>query len=627
MADETLEYRFEEKGLSDLRKDMKRLASDFEEVGDEAQDAGLNMMSGLEGAEESAEDLDRSLDKIDTSKATRSIGKLVAALEHVEDRLDRLDNRSIDVDTDVDRSFGGGGGGSSRGGRVRLPGELDEAAQVISQIPNKGLALIGALTAATAALVGAAGLAGAATALATRLGDTELRQDIGKLKQRFRKLGKTFVDEFEPLIRESIIPAGVALSESLRDSIPELKEFADNNMPDLVSAINGLIQAVIGTIKVFGYVSRSLGVLISTVQFIEEALGGQATFGGGDSSVRKEFIDILQGFGFGGESVGVGDFSFDVPQSELSSIAEKIRSGEKSISGNGSVPKTEDLRKVEKQIAILQQKFRELGTITRKEFLRQLVQLRRKGVTALQEVEQATGEQPKALDKWVRKLKQVQNQLDRLKSKKDFDKQVGDIQDRVQLANRTSTEQTPTAAPQSVGTGGIDMSGSVQQMNGALSMTELRLRSIQRRIKRVSVGLRKGLGRTLKGTFRQATSIVGDFATGLIDAQDAGKALERVMKRAISSIISQLVAATAKALVLKLIAAGISGGAGAALPTGTVPPGITGAEILGKTATTAGVKSAGLNINIQGQTTTSGRDLKTVYDTETRVQRRQGRRA
>ncbi|MCS3629274.1 hypothetical protein GGP53_003154, partial [Salinibacter ruber] len=248
----------------------------------------------------------------------------------------RLDGKTVEIEAEVDtdrarqalQSLRGGDAdisgtsspsSSGRQSRFRLPGELDEVRETVvafRSLSPKVQALGGALVAAAGALGAAGGLAAAATALATRLGDAEIREDLARLKQRFRSLGAAFVESFEPVIRSSIIPAGIALSKSLREAIPSLKDFTQNNLPSLVRAVQGLIKGTVATIKSLGVFNRVLGALVSAFQALSDSVDIFGEDGGLDpevKGVRKEVVDVLQSFGFGGQSVA----GFDVPQSEV----------------------------------------------------------------------------------------------------------------------------------------------------------------------------------------------------------------------------------------------------------------------------------------------------------------------
>lgn len=423
-----------EDGLEDAQEEAERLDDEDPsvdvdaDVADEQRklQAALNTVRALNSK-------DADID-VDADGVQETITEGVAAAQ-------RLDDLEADIDLNVDRDGlrravsrlslpdGGGGSASGRRDRVRLPGELDEiqeAARAFGRLPPQVKALSGALAASAAALGAAGGLAGAATALATRFGGLQLRQDLQKLKQRFRSLGATFVDAFEPIIRNTVIPAGVALAEELRSVIPELKSFTQNNLPTLVGAVQGLVQAILGTAQAFGLVARTLGILTSAVQALVNAFGAQQGFSGQaiQENVQSEFVDILQGFGFGGQGIGVPGASFQVPQTEVQSIVEQIRSGARSISGvgggartgggavarqgAGSFPLTEDLRKIKRQIAVAREKFQRLESFTRKDLQQALVNLRQKGVDALLMMERKTGEAQAQTKDWISALEEAQ---------------------------------------------------------------------------------------------------------------------------------------------------------------------------------------------------------------------------
>jgi hypothetical protein len=398
----------------ELALDLDSLEDDIEDAADEVDqfERRLNRSMG-----NSQEEIDDTSGEVSTLKAR--LDALDGSSVEIDTRLDdsetkaalnALDSRTVDVDVETD--WEEAPGSSGRQDRIRLPGELDEvqeAARAFGRLPPQVKALSGAVVAATGALAASGGLAGAATALATRLGDIELRRDINKLKQRFRKVGADFVEAFEPIIRDTVIPAAVALSEKLRAVIPELRSFTEDNLPQLAGAVTGLVEAILNTVKAFGVVSRGLGILASALQGIGKIPGIVELIEEEDpfAGVRKEFVDILQGFGFGGQQVG----GFQVPQTQIASIVERIRSGETSIGGEGSIPATEDLRKIERQIRVARKKFQRLESFTRKDLRKALVRLRKKGVESLLSLEDKTGENQKRTEEWIESLKKAQSQL------------------------------------------------------------------------------------------------------------------------------------------------------------------------------------------------------------------------
>jgi hypothetical protein len=388
-----------------------------------------NLQGEFGDAEEAADDLSESIDDADSksldvdvdseevSQLQRRLqalnGRSVEIDTHLDDAetkaaLNALDSRTVDVDVETDRE--GSFGSSGRQDRIRLPGELDEvqeAARAFGRLSPQVKALSGAVVAATGALAASGGLAGAATALATRFGDLELRRDLQKLKQRFRKVGADFVEAFEPIIRDTVIPAAVTLAQNLRGSIPELKKFARDNLPSLIQAIEGLVQGVVFTVKSLGLFNSALGAAISAFQLISDSVDIFGEEGPQIKGVRKEAIDILQSFGFGGQQVG----GFQVPKTQIASIVERIRSGDTPIGGEGGTPATEDLKKLQRQIRVAWEKFRRLESFTRKDLQKALVRLRKKGVESLLSLEDKTGENQRRTEDWIESLKKAQSQL------------------------------------------------------------------------------------------------------------------------------------------------------------------------------------------------------------------------
>lgn len=90
MPTETLTYRFDDEGLSDLRRDMQALADDTETVGDEATDtaaemdaAAEDMEDSLEGVRDEVEELQDALNRVSTRQARRALSRLESVADGV----------------------------------------------------------------------------------------------------------------------------------------------------------------------------------------------------------------------------------------------------------------------------------------------------------------------------------------------------------------------------------------------------------------------------------------------------------------------------------------------------------------------------------------------------------------
>ncbi|MCS3658532.1 hypothetical protein GGQ11_003338 [Salinibacter ruber] len=475
----------------------------------------------------------------------------------------RLDGKTVEIEAEVDadrarqalQSLRGGdadiAGSSSpsssrRRGAFRLPGELDEVRETFvafRSLSPKVQALGGALVAAAAALGAAGGLAAAATALANRFGSADIRQDLAKLKQRFRSLGATFADAFEPIIRQTIIPAGVSLAESLENAIPQLKEFAENNLPTLAGSVDGLVTAVVKTIQALGVVTKALGILASAVQGIAKIPGLTDLFSEENpfEGVRKEFIDILQGFGFGGEQIG----TFEVPQSEISTILQDLRSGDKSVLGDQGITSPQKIKELQTELEKARIKFKELGVTSKREFLQALVTIREKGVDALAAVQARTGEVPDQLSKWSKELKKAQKRLD------DFAITAEDLDlPEVDLSGAGGPVEPPNP-PEVVPPGEVTGAPSATEGGALPPLKRIRKKlrqSVQglSQVQQVGVGAFRSLGNSVGRVVGQIVTL-SDQISGV---GDAFRSLGRAAARILQNVISKLASAAAFAAIL-----------------------------------------------------------------------------
>ncbi|WP_251965922.1 hypothetical protein [Salinibacter ruber] len=475
----------------------------------------------------------------------------------------RLDGKTVEIEAEVDTdrarqalsSLRGGdadiAGSSSpsssrRRGAFRLPGELDEVRETFvafRSLSPKVQALGGALVAAAAALGAAGGLAAAATALANRFGSADIRQDLAKLKQRFRSLGATFADAFEPIIRQTIIPAGVSLAESLEDAIPQLKEFAENNLPTLAGSVDGLVTAVVKTIQALGVVTRALGILASAVQGIAKIPGLTDLFSEENpfEGVRKEFIDILQGFGFGGEQIG----TFEVPQSEISTILQDLRSGDKSVLGDQGITSPQKIKELQTELEKARIKFKELGVTSKREFLQALVTIREKGVDALAAVQARTGEVPDQLSKWSKELKKAQKRLD------DFAITAEDLDlPEVDLSGAGGPVEPPNP-PEVVPPGEVTGAPSATE-GGALPPLKRIRKKLRQSVQGLSQVQQVGVGafRSLGNSVGRVVGQIVTLSDRIKSAGDAFRSLGRAAVRIVQQVITKLASAAALAAIL-----------------------------------------------------------------------------
>lgn len=530
---------------------------------DDVTDAMEEIRDSVLGAKKAVDALNGEDVDVD-AEGEREVDALKDKLLSAARAAGRLDGKTVEIEAEVDadrarqalQSLRGGdadiSGTSSpstsrRRGPTRLPGELDEIREAVTlfgRLSPQIKALSGALVAAAGALGAAGGLAAAATALATRLGDAEIREDLARLKQRFRSLGAAFVESFEPVIRNSIIPAGIALSQSLREAIPSLKEFTQKNLPSLVRAVQGLIKGTVATIQSLGAVNRVLSAVVSAFQALSDSVdifGEDGSFAPEIKGVRTEINDVLQSFGFGGETVA----GLDVPQSEVSSILEKLNAGEISIQGPDEITAPSKIRELQTEIEKAKIKFRELGVTSKREFLDALVTIRKKGVDALAAVQARTGEVPEQLSKWSEELKSAQKRLD------DFAVTAEDLNiPEVDLSGAGGPVEPPNP-PEVVSPSEVTGAPSATE-GGALPPLERIRKKIRQSVKGLSQVQQVGLG-AFQSLGNSVGRVVGQILTlsnGINSVGDAFRSLGRSAVRIIQQLITKLASAAAIAVIL-----------------------------------------------------------------------------
>lgn len=515
MADvsESLEYRFTTKGLRKVRRDMKKLSGDVEELGDEALRAGENLVLAMEAGEDSIEDLQGAVDGFDTKRMRVALQRVSDKFESIEDQIDRLDGRTIDIRTDVDEDRVGRGRSSGFGGGARLPGELDEVQEgfeFFSALPPKVKALAAAAGAAAATLGAAGGLAGVATQLAVELGPQGLKRDVQATGATLKAAGRDFAVEFEGVIRDFVLPAGRRFSQIVRNSAEDLAAFS-RRVFEIGRSLEedesfgarfikkgplGLLQDVTGDIP--GVPNRSL-------------TGAVASLFRPAGDERQSRIDSLV--------QGVGD---------LTGLREIVST------------MTDDIDRVRDRF--------QRGLIPKRQLLSQMKSLRLGAFEQLQKLEQKF---PKAfpqalLDSFAQKLKGVQGRLEALQ--------------RVQLPD-VSVPSIERATP---ATAGGDVSGPQPAQGGTFRPGSTSVGSLQaqaRMLERVRKQLTAGLSTTQQAGVRMVSRIgaglgdvLGRMATLQTRVQSLGDvfvSVGRAIVQSLQRVVSQLISAVTQAAILK----------------------------------------------------------------------------
>ena len=219
-----------DEAMEEAEAAMRRMADEAEASGDQvSRSMGMAGRSTAEVADE-ADEARRSMEALGDTDVQASVD-LDATEAHR--KIEALEQEEVEVDVDTDREMDLSSS-SDRGRRsMDLPGPLHEVGEVVSlfsKLPPHVQALIGGVLTASAALAGGAGLAAAATMLADELGDPEIQRDLNHLKMRFRGVGTELSDEFEPVIRNQVIPAAETLADAINRNADALAAFSDRAM-------------------------------------------------------------------------------------------------------------------------------------------------------------------------------------------------------------------------------------------------------------------------------------------------------------------------------------------------------------------------------------------------------------
>lgn len=269
---------------------------------DDLQDALDDVQDELDATARKAKAAGEQIDNaLSTGEARRDLSRTEAELEDVGDEIEQtaakaeaLDGKDIDIDVDHDNfdltpvvggSSGGGGGGG--GGRdpinrkfeqdlSRLNDEVFALVNIFRKMSMAGKSLILGITTAIvsfATLIGSVGgLATAAAALATKLGDRELRRSMGVARRAFVEVGRQFVDAMAPVIRNQIVPFLLKFAQELRSVIPELVTLTRRNLPELTTALTGMVDGVVGFAQVMETVTDGFDLIKDAVLLLETAM-------------------------------------------------------------------------------------------------------------------------------------------------------------------------------------------------------------------------------------------------------------------------------------------------------------------------------------------------------------------
>jgi hypothetical protein len=685
MAEETrrLTLRFNKEGLSRLKRAFSKVQDGLEAIDDGAEQAEGAVERLADKAERAGQRIDSALDSVDWESF---VTLAEAAGESVEDAMDpagdgvhevgrkaqvagqRMEQAAesareeyqdltmqimaargavkaisgrTSVDLDVDRDVDTDGGGVSRRGRrgMHLPGELDEVAEAVSlfgRLPPQIQALTGASIAAVGAIGTAGGLAAAATALSAKFGRQGIQSDLDQLQARFRGVATRLSREFEPIIRQQVIPAGEAVADMLVSASDELAHFTDA----VIEATTGLgeegpeprVPQNLPTGPGRGVAGVGSG--LNSFQQMPDQLG--ASFGP-DQRVDVPFdtpsIEALKGFR--------QRVTSEIVRPALNEI-QAIREREDA----GIISPKEELKAVQRVADGLDKKLRTARAkappmLFPKDLIQKNLDRLDRVQTKLQKI-QTPEAAPSAPIPSVQTpsaptlLEDGGSPADAFGGLGDQVERVGRQIDQMVRQVQTAGERIGTSIEQSLSRAGNRLfrafgqavSGTLFGGGGSPTRQRLQLFNAKQQVRRLRESLRQGQVSYREFSLRvQAAqkkvqqrqerlneTLSGGFVSGLDDMLSAAK---RVFKQ----LIAQITQTIAKMAVLKSIATIFNVSSGGFF--GSVISGMGGGAFLQGASPPSG--GGAVQVNVQGQTRTDGRDLYTTYNSTARVQRRKGR--
>jgi hypothetical protein len=373
------------------------------------------------------------------------------------------------AETDIDRDASGGLSGVSRALRSQSLSENlsrlnDEAFAVASIIGNlggviagttAGIAALGVAAGAGVAAVG--GLAAAATALATKFGDQQLRQSLTSLQVLFEGVARDFVESFQEagIFENQLFPAAREFASVLRSQIPVLTRFVQDNLPSLLDAVISLTEKIDGLAVLFDSAINAFDVLIESLEitFLEagpallEQFLDDAGFGDAAPDFFREALE---------ESVGSIQSSVTDPGPGVARGGQQFRAGSARPSaarapGFEGVPTkaTEKLRELQREIDAARLKEEKLATFTERDLQESLVKSYEKGVDKLLAIKQQTGQLPAATDDWIRKLERAQQKLTQLEEGRTIPQSIQRLEEATEVPS--AQEVSSLSASPSVG--------------------------------------------------------------------------------------------------------------------------------------------------------------------------------
>lgn len=592
--------------LADAQVALTAKTSKFERkmssAGDTAEETGDEMASITDDADE----LRQSTRKIAQAFA-RNFNSAEGDVDDLEDEVDGLIERlndldGKDVDVDIDQDVDGrkaGTVGRGIGEAVGMAGVIEEdMGRDIGEGLGRFSAAIGGTTSATiaagaaisgvavaagaaaAGLAGAGGLAVKALQLANKFENAAspaVTAGLADLKNATTNLKKQFVSQMSPLLADTVIPALKGMAKEMEKVIPSLVEFAETWVPSLITMLKGWIQYIPNIIAGLETLMTIFAALWDASRVVTNVLRL------GILKALDNLIGVFQEMAKAG--VKFGDM---IPGVDIDdSIIDGIESWDNPIEG------LED--RVTKNIT------------------------------------KSWDEMVANVETGFDALMETLGQKDTAGENKKSDNSLFQSEAMRQAQKAGGATAVQGAGLASIGGGGFNINA----------------KKIGQKMTQQAKNVRREFNKTKK-TLRNFTKVgkqaLSSFANGVANAfNDAifeGKNFLKSMKKVFKGLIKQLIAVAVKAAITAAVVAAIPGlnvGFAAAF-TGVLKAGgsiggafpSTNSSAASSVTPSSGVATSstqGMNINIQGESRTEGRDIVTSYEITKSDQRRMGRTA
>jgi hypothetical protein len=258
---------------------------------------------------------------------------------------------------------------------------------------------------------------------------------------------------------------------------------------------------------------------------------------------------------------------------------------------------TEDIRKIQRQIAVARQKFQRLESFTKKDLLKALKKLRTKGLESLLMLEEKTGMSLDRTQEYEAALERVNGKLKRLKASNALEQLAKETK---QAADATKVPSAAEVAADNGVEGTSSIGSKIPDQISGIPNAQRKMNVLKQRLKEVSAFGRRATGILRQGFLRVGDAIGASLVNSIAQGKSAIQGLRSVFSSVIQSLISQLAGLAVKlGVIVPLLGALGLGTGGAALPALTALP---GAGLIPGAASGGFVQEGGLARIHEGET-------------------------